>query len=115
MLKHRFHAPARVGVTGVFCWLALVTIVARTFDLGRETLSSHFRFHVVQKVSKGHDGAQQKAAGRPALALNKTATNLSFVFSLSLLRFDFKQNLRTWPILANNIARSPPSSELNFP
>ena len=115
MLKGQFHAPARVAVTGIFCWLALITIVARTFDLGAETLSSYFRFHVVQKVSKGHDGAQQKAAGRPALALNKAATNLSFVFSLSLLRFDFKQNLRTWPILANNIARSPPAPELICP
>src|SRR5262245_18057953 len=108
MLRREFHARARVAVPGVFCYLALITIVAATFVLGAETLSSHFRFHVGQKVAKGHDGAQQTAAGKPALALNKTATNLSFVLSLSLLRFDFKHNLRTWPILANNIARSPP-------
>jgi hypothetical protein len=110
MFQLRPPNPKRKGVTSVLYWLALITIAARTFDLGAETLTSYFRFHVFQKVSpKGQDGAQQKAAGGPALALNKTATDLSFVFSLSLLRFDFKQDLRTWPILANDFARAPPA------
>ena len=39
----------------------------------------------------------------------RSAAGLSFVRSLSQLRFDFKQNLRTWPVLATGIERSPPS------
>ncbi len=114
MLQFRSRAKSRA--TRVVCYLALMAIAVRTFDLGAETISSHFRFHVIQNgAAKGQDAVQQKTANRPALALNKVATDLSFVLSLSLLRFDFKQNLRTWPVLANDIARSPPPASLvNF-
>jgi hypothetical protein len=43
------------------------------------------------------------------LALNRSAAGLSFGFSSSFLRFDFKQNLHTWPVVATGIERSPPS------
>jgi hypothetical protein len=43
-------------------------------------------------------------------ALNQTAAGLSSGIALSRVRFDFKQNLRTWPVLAAGIERSPPSA-----
>jgi hypothetical protein len=43
------------------------------------------------------------------LALHRGAGVLSFGLSLSALRFDFKQNPRTWPVLGTGIERSPPS------
>lgn len=50
----------------------------------------------------------EKHKGPAQLALHTSAGDLSFGFSLSFLRFDFKQNLRTWPVLATGIERSPP-------
>jgi hypothetical protein len=55
------------------------------------------------------DPFRGKHNGPADLAINKSASGLSFGSSLSLLRFDFKQNLRTWPVLSNGIERSPPS------
>jgi hypothetical protein len=52
----------------------------------------------------------EKHKARVQLALHTSAGDLSFGFSLSFLRFDFKQNLRTWPVLATGIERSPPSA-----
>jgi hypothetical protein len=43
-------------------------------------------------------------------ALDQTAAALSSGIVLWRLRFDFKQNLRTWPVLAAGIERSPPSA-----
>jgi hypothetical protein len=56
-----------------------------------------------------NDPLRGKHNGPADLALNRSASGLSFGSSLSLLRFDFKQNLRTWPVLSNGIERSPPA------
>ena len=55
------------------------------------------------------DPFRDKHNGPADLAINRSASGLSFGSSLSLLKFDFKQNLRTWPVLSNGIERSPPS------
>jgi hypothetical protein len=46
-------------------------------------------------------------------ALDQTAAALSSGILLSRLRFDFKQNLRAWPVLAAGIERSPPPALLS--
>jgi hypothetical protein len=69
----------------------------------------HSRLEAIDKGPfKSPEGVRQKATNRPALALHKTKVNLNFVSYSFLLRFDLKQNLRSWPVLSNDLERSPP-------
>lgn len=45
---------------------------------------------------------------QPALAFLGVITALRPFMPSSFLRFDFKQNLRHWPVLSGDISRSPP-------
>jgi len=90
-------------------YLLLVTVTSLFLHYSGDGILGHSRFVAVEKAPmKTPEGASQKAASKPGLALNKI-TGLSFLYSFSLLRFDFKQNLRTWPVLSNGRERSPPS------
>jgi hypothetical protein len=60
-------------------------------------------------LAQSHEIIRHKAKNIPGLSLAKTLISLSFLYSFSLLRFDFKQNLRTWPVISNGTTRSPPS------
>src|SRR5919106_4094567 len=49
------------------------------------------------------DPFRGKPGGPADLGLSRGTSGLCCGFSLSILRFDFKQNLRTWPVLSNGI------------
>jgi hypothetical protein len=57
---------------------------------------------------KSFEGIRQKATHRPVLAVSRAKVNVAFVSFSFLLRLDFKQNLRLWPVLSNDLERSPP-------
>jgi hypothetical protein len=98
---------ARSVTTRVVCYFALVAITLLSLNLAIERI--HYRSDIIQKLpGKHYEGVRHKAESRTALALGKTAPELSFVVSLSLLRLDFQQNLRTWPTLATTQERAPP-------
>ena len=59
--------------------------------------------------ARANENFDRKYSTSGDLALHRGAGVLSFGLSLSALRFDFKQNLRTWPVLGTGIERSPPS------
>ena len=89
-------------------YLLLITIVSLFLHYYLEGILVPSRLEAFQNApGKGFEGVRQKAVDGPALAVNKAS--LRFVSSLSLLRFDLKQNLRTWPVLSNGLARSPPT------
>ena len=89
--------------------LLLITLGIFLLNYSIDGVRSLSRPDAVEKAStKSPEGLRQKPLYRPALALPKALVKLSFVFSLSLLRFDFKQNLHTWPVLGNGLERSPP-------
>ena len=91
-------------------YLLLVTVTSLFLHYySGDGIFGRSRFAVIEKAPiKTPEGARQKAANKPGLALSKI-TGLSFLYSFSLFRFDFKQNLRTWPVLSNGRERSPPS------
>ena len=90
-------------------YLLVITVTSLLLQYSFDGILGQSRFEAVEKAPiKGPEGIRQKVANKPGLALNKTTVNLSFVSSFSLLRFDFKQNLRTWPVLSNGLERSPP-------
>jgi len=96
-------------VVAVSC-LVLIMTASLFLHYSLDGILGPSRFEAIEKApAKGFEGVRQKVTDRPALALYKTAVHLSFLSSFSLLRFDFKQNLRTWPVLSNGLERSPPS------
>jgi len=52
--------------------------------------------------------SRQWASAPPLFGLNKIAGAANLPLSSSALRFDLKQNLSTWPVLSNDLERSPP-------
>jgi hypothetical protein len=67
------------------------------------------RFEAIPKFSfKTFEGVRQKLTHRPVLAVSRAKVNVAFVSYSFLLRLDFKQNLRLWPVLSNDLERSPP-------
>jgi hypothetical protein len=58
--------------------------------------------------SKSLEGVRLKATHRLALEVRRANVKLNFVSYSFIRRFDFKQNLRLWPVLANDLERSPP-------
>ena len=102
-------AAERSKFAAAISWLFLITLGIFLLNYSVDGIRSLSRQAAVEKVSiKGAEGLRHKPLYTPALALPKALVKLSFVFSLSLLRFDFKQNLHTWPVLANGRERSPP-------
>jgi hypothetical protein len=103
-------AAERSKFAAVISWLLLITLGIFLLNYSIDGFRSLSRQTAVEKVSlKGSEGLRHKPLYKPALALPKALVKLSFVFSLSLLRFDFKQNLHTWPVLSNGLERAPPS------
>jgi hypothetical protein len=91
------------------CGLLVITISSLFLHVSTEEPLEHLRLAAIEKVPfKTPEGVRQKATHRPGPALHKSKVNLNFVSYSFLLRFDFKQNLRTWPVLANDLERSPP-------
>ena len=91
-------------------YLLLITVTLLFLHYSLDGVLGQSRFEAVEKApTKGPEGARQKALNRQGLALNKITVNLGFLSAFSLLGFDFKQNLRTWPVLSNGLERSPPS------
>lgn len=94
-------------------YLLLITVTSLFLHYSLDGIPGQSRVEAIEKAPiKALEAARPKAykgANKPGLALNKTAVHLSFISSFSLLRFDFKQNLRTWPVLSNGLERSPPS------
>jgi hypothetical protein len=69
------------------------------------------RSEAVSKIpSKSLEGVKLKATHRLAFAVRQANVKLNFVSYSLIRRFDFKQNLRLWPILVNDLERSPPHS-----
>jgi len=67
------------------------------------------RFEAIAKFPfKSFEGVRQKLAHRPVLAVSRAKVNVACLSYSFLLRLDFKQNLRLWPVLSNDLERSPP-------
>jgi hypothetical protein len=93
----------------VLC-LLLITIAPWFATYFLDEVAGPSRLEAIGKApTKSLSGLRQKITDRPALVINKTKVNLNFVSYSFLLRFDFKQNLRAWPVLSNDLERSPPS------
>jgi hypothetical protein len=90
-------------------YLLVITVTSLFLHYSLDGMPGQSRIEAIEKAPiKGLEGPRQKAANKSGLAINKSTANLSLVSSFSLLRFDFKQNLRTWPVLSNDLERSPP-------
>jgi hypothetical protein len=90
-------------------YLLLITIASWCGTYFLDEVLSLSRFEAIGKSpTKILAGLRQKITDRPALVVNKTKVNLNFVSYSFLLRFDFKQNLHAWPVLSNDLERSPP-------
>jgi hypothetical protein len=83
----------------IFLWVALGTIDSPVVNLGVDAGS------VVYKTLKALDRQQGLAPALPQIGL---FPEHSPPIHVSFLLFDFKQNLRRWPNVAGDIARSPP-------
>jgi hypothetical protein len=101
---------ARSNLLRAASWLLLITVGVVLLNHALDGIrSSHSRSDAVERASaKGIEGIRQKTIDRPVLVLHSTVVKLTSSSSLSLLRFDFKQNLRIWPVLSNDLERSPP-------
>lgn len=60
-------------------------------------------------VAKYFPGSRHQSDVPSCLGLSKIAGDLGLRFTASLFRFDLKQNLSTWPVFSNGLARSPPT------
>jgi hypothetical protein len=90
--------------------LLLITITPWFATCFLDEVSDPSRLEAIGKApTKSLSGLRQKITDRPVLVINKTKVNLNFVSYSFLLRFDYKQNLRAWPVLSNDLERSPPS------
>lgn len=89
-----------LGFTKVFVSpeFSLVGIV----DRARAPISDHLGTSPFEK----HRTDQHRSGEIP---YHRAAPGVSFGSYQSLFRFDFKQNLRLWPVLAAGVERSPPS------
>jgi hypothetical protein len=86
--------------------IAISTLLAHYCDNGTGGPS---RLEAIWKFpSKSLEGVRQKATHRLALAVRRANVNLNFVSYSFIRRLDFKQNLRVWPVLSNDLERSPP-------
>jgi hypothetical protein len=93
---------------GIACVVALGVLVM-TFARASEASASDPRFDVVSLVG-GKSGRIVEAAScnQPALVFLGVMADVQPFVPSSFLLFDFKQNLRHWPVLAGDISRSPP-------
>jgi hypothetical protein len=91
-------------------WTIAVTLLAITFlravDSPVSVLGSPAVSLVSTKANRlpglGHDN-------QPPLTLVRVVWDVPPIVHAPFLLFDFKQNLRRWPVLAGDISRSPPS------
>jgi hypothetical protein len=106
-LKSKSHSGHRLAWT--YLLLLGFTIFLLSADYSINGIVDHSRFPVTEKskprVTDSFRGKHNQSGDLPFII---SASSLSFGFSLSLLKFDFKQNLRTWPVLGTGIQRSPP-------
>lgn len=63
---------------------------------------------VSKPVAEGFFRFRHCAEGNRWVGLQKIPTAPNAPLSSSALRFDLKQNLSIWPVLANGLERSPP-------
>ncbi|MBI4524108.1 MAG: hypothetical protein HY695_09890 [Deltaproteobacteria bacterium] len=96
---------------GVLLHVLLVsfTLLVLAPDYSVDGIVRQPRIHVAEENAKKYAPAFSHGSKDADLALNKIARNFTFVV-FSLLKFDLKQNLHTWPVLATGIERSPPSA-----
>jgi hypothetical protein len=107
-MLERFKAAKESKLVLAITCLLLIAIASLFLHYSVDGTLGASKFEAIEKASaKGFNGIRQKSADRPALVVNKG--DLPFVPSFSLFRFDFKQNLRTWPVLSNGLERSPPT------
>jgi hypothetical protein len=111
--KIRFvHVHPKMPRHQLFCTYLLLfgfTIFFVSPDYSMDGIVDQARITVTEKNKLRAVDLFRERHNRPVdLAFIISASGLSFIASLSLLRFDFKQNLRTWPVLATGIQRSPP-------
>jgi hypothetical protein len=99
------------------CRIVLAGLLAAGFaifffcpDYSMDGIVDQSRAVASERIKVRHDDTLRgKHSASADLALLQSAAGMNIGFSLSLLRFDLKQNLRTWPVLATGIERSPPS------
>jgi hypothetical protein len=98
------------------CKLLLAGFIVIAISIGvahydSDRRSGPSRSEAISKItSKSLEGVRLKATHRLALAVRRANVKLNFVSYSFIRRFDFKQNLRLWPALANGLERSPPHS-----
>jgi hypothetical protein len=94
------------GACAVSC-----ALLALIFLRAIESQEFSFPFKTVSLViNKAHQlTASERIHQAPLLLIHK-AQDVPSIVHASFLLFDFKQNLRRWPVLAGDITRSPPFS-----
>lgn len=99
-------APALRG--GLAC--LLIAAVAAMFVLHwvDETLDRYNLNVFAATIGKIPGALKSKLVTALTAPLHGYKPKPSFNFSLSVLGFDLKQNLQTWPVVSGNLERSPP-------
>jgi hypothetical protein len=76
-----------------------------------ESQESSFPFKTVSLViNKAHQLTASERLHYAPFLLIHDVQDVPLIVHASCLLFDFKQNLRRWPVLAGDITRSPPFS-----
>jgi hypothetical protein len=87
-------------------------LLALIFFRAIESQESSFPFKTVSLVviNKAHQLTASERSHHAPFLLIQNAQVVPPIIYASFLLFDFKQNLRRWPVLGGDIARSPPFS-----
>lgn len=92
-----------------FVWAVALGVLTLTFTSSVENSSSGPAFDAVSMVaSKSGRIVETDSYEQPALVFLGVLADVAPFVHASFLLFDFKQNLRRWPVLAGDISRSPP-------
>ena len=92
-----------------FVWAVALGILLLTFARTVEHSASSLAFDAVSlAASKSGRIVESDSYEQPGLVFLGVLADVAPFVHASFLRFDFKQNLRRWPVLAGDISRSPP-------
>jgi hypothetical protein len=93
------------------CTMLCVLLALIFFGGIIESQESPFPFRTVSLViNKAHQLTASERLHSAPLLLIHDMQHIPRIVHASCLLFDFKQNLRRWPVLAGDITRSPPFS-----
>jgi hypothetical protein len=88
-------------------WAVALGILTLTFARAVEQTASGFAFDALAGGKSGRV-VESGSYEQPRLMFLGVLADAQPIIPASFLLFDFKQNLRHWPVLAGDISRSPP-------